>query len=324
MEEAFNPFKGLDGDMPADFKPETNVELPNFTHKSWRFTGKDGKERRLVFKAGDEGNKYGHDDQHGVIFNVYAGHEKDFSAMQSHLIEKHGRGEDVMNAVAHAMKSHVARTEPDGINWLADKKRHRMYQAVIKKMRLNSFRMLPMQKNDPIAIMTRNKAELKESFLGPSSIEPRLPTDFEPRPEHTYESQHGSQTVYRFKGKDGDTRHLLVNILHHNGPHASHHHVNFGVLGEDPTNNDPGDEDPDEVQNRVGNGHGRGQDVMSAVMHVVKQHVMKHDPENISFHATSTSRQRLYKSIFQRMGGSGRWIQTDDSNGGIIRKWPKF
>lgn len=152
-----------------------------------------------------------------------------------------------------------------------------------------------------------------ESLMGDTHVSAEMPADFEEM--HRYSDHHGWQRTFRFMGKDNKVRHLSVTILNHGD---KVHSLTFGVLGRHPTDNDPGDEDPDVVAERL-NSHGRGPDVMSAVTHVLKKHIDEHDPETINFAPTTPSRGRLYQSLFRRIAKGGHW-----QDGNKFHKWPAF
>ena len=167
-----------------------------------------------------------------------------------------------------------------------------------------------------------------ESFMGGMDVTPHIPADFERRPEHEYHSKDGDQETYRFKGHDGETRHLMVSIIKSTDKHSGryNHGISFGVLGGDPNDNDPGDKDPDEVARHLYN-HGRGQDVLSAVMSIAHRHIKADKPDTVSWMATSPARARMYSSMINRMKPPGYTMDRspikNDAFGGLT-KFPKF
>ncbi len=144
-------------------------------------------------------------------------------------------------------------------------------------------------------------ADITENFNPFAGVDAGVPKDF----VETKNSELAQNTdrYYEFIGKDGFKRILHIGIGVGDASKnpmqdpRQGHGLQFAVTAYAIHDFIDGKGD---IKDRVLN-HGRGRDVMRAVVHTIKQHVERTNPSDISYF-TGGQKHRLYRALFNKMG----------------------
>lgn len=129
--EGYNAFKGLSGEgIPDGFRlvKDDKSFAKYATVNDYHFVGNDGVGRLLHVVIG-------HPHDHNPDYPAHISFDvTDEKGNYQPTMYDHGRSGDVMQAVAHTIKTHIARFNPQTIQWIASGALQRMYRAILSKV----------------------------------------------------------------------------------------------------------------------------------------------------------------------------------------------